>query len=110
MLPRQSRITPKRTDFKPRNPPQTVRPRQLLGGEIVWVGNDGNAYKMSEIADTHLVSIVRLLEGNLKRMREEADTKGYSVQSDKHYLATTDKVLTFLIELAVRGIPYNEVP
>lgn len=110
MPPRQSRITPKRTDFKPRNPPQASKPTKTLQEGVVWVGNDGNAYQMKEIADTHLVSIVRLLEGNLKRMREEADTKGYSVQSDKHYLATTDKVLTFLIELAVRGIPYNEVP
>lgn len=108
---KQSRITPKPTAFVPRNPPQRVHQKTWsTDPEVVWIDREGNAFRMKDITDTHLVSIVRMIEKSLANARTEGEKQGITVSTDKRFIEQTDKMFSFLIELAVRGIPYSDVP
>jgi hypothetical protein len=107
---KQTRITPKATSFKPRNPPPP-KPR-IAVKDIVWVDNDGTAYGMDEITNTHLVSIVSMIDRGLASMRASAEKADnlHELVASKEYVKHSDKLMAFMLELAVRGVPYSDVP
>jgi hypothetical protein len=106
---RQSRITPKQTAFKPRHK-LVAQKLKATDAETVWVDREGVAYRMADLTDAHLVSVVSMIDRSLRHFRGEADKRGISLTADKGFREYTDKMLTFLMELAVRGIPYSDVP
>src|SRR4249920_2069962 len=104
-----SRITPKFTTFVPRKPAQPQR-TWPTDPEVVWVDREGNAFRMAEISDTYLVSIVSMMDRAARNAREEAEKRGVSLTTDKKFIEHSDKIMQFMVELAVRGIPYSDVP
>jgi len=108
-MTKQSRITPIPTTFKPRNP-QRQQKTWPSDPEVVWVDREGNAFRMHEINDTYLVSIVSMMDRSAQNAIREAEKRDVSVSNDKKFIEHSDKLMKFMVELAVRGIPYSDVP
>jgi hypothetical protein len=111
MRGKQTRITPKPTNFVPRGPARRENQKTWPSDPaVVWVDREGNAYRMHEITDTHLVSIVSMMDRSSQNAIAEAEKRGVSITNDKKFIEHTDKLMQMMIELAVRGIPYSDVP
>lgn len=76
-------------------------------GEVVWKDQSGKRFRMAEITDSHMVSIIRMLEW---KNQVAIERKGPSVASNPEFRSTSDRIFMFMTELARRGINYGEVP
>ena len=76
-------------------------------GGIVWKEQGGKELRMADIKDSHMVSIIRMLEF---KNQVALARKGDSLAGSPEFQRTSDQIFMFMVELGRRGINYGEVP